>query len=391
MVVGGGGSQGTSNPITKLIDKSKFWLQSSEPGVELGSVVEYKNEESPISLKVSRVSQLDAELLDRELCDILKSKLFLGLSYFKTDIKANFEPELNALLQLVLYRFSIWSPSYASYGSQLQNLRFRDESGGDLYTSRTNNPRQRQLLLYGLFMIGGQYLWARWHRWGVGGGWGNISYQDDWRGKVYTWVTRLEKYSKLLTLLNYIVFLCNGRYRGITERVLGLRLVNGSSNGPRQLNYEFLNRQLVWDGLTEFLLFVAPLINLERMGKYVRQLGTRLAGGNNLDGDYSEEHQKVLAELPTTTCAFCYYHCHLSPESSPDPYSTDPASETGNDPRFMGSSDCRAQIPHVADCGHVFCYLCLETAILTDTGSTSCPRCGLAIHSSTRYLEKASS
>lgn len=82
---------------------------------------------------------------------------------------------------------------------------------GNKYSSQANSPKRKQLLLYGLFMIGGQYMWARWHRWGVGGGWGNISYEEDWRGKVYRWVNRVEKYAKVLTLLNYIVFLCNGR------------------------------------------------------------------------------------------------------------------------------------------------------------------------------------
>ncbi|KAI0235457.1 peroxisome assembly protein (Peroxin-2) [Massospora cicadina] len=363
----GGTIQHNSDSVTQLNDHSKFWLRSVGSTVGVGDAVRYKNEESAVPLRVSRVSQLDAELLDRELCEILKDKLFSGLSYFKT-------------------RGST-CPSHASYGSQLQNLRFRDEFRVNRYSSLVVNPRRQQLLLYGLVSIGGQYLWARWYRWGVEGGWGNLSSQD-WRSKIYNWTMRLEKYAKLFMLLNHIVFLCNGRYRGITERLLGLRLVNGRSNGPRQLNYEFLNRQLVWDGLAEFLLFVAPLVNLERMGKYVRQLGTRLAGGDPSDGAYSLEHRKVLAELAPTTCAMCYYHRHLSPESSPDPYSTEPANDSANDPRFMGSPDCRAQVPHAANCGHIFCYLCLQTVLLTDAGSTLCPRCGVAILSSVRYLEK---
>lgn len=72
-----------ADPVAKLVDHNKFWLQASESVDGLGSLVKYKNEESPLSLKVSRVSQLDAELLDRELCDILKAKLFKGMAYFK--------------------------------------------------------------------------------------------------------------------------------------------------------------------------------------------------------------------------------------------------------------------------------------------------------------------
>ncbi|OBZ82917.1 Peroxisome biogenesis factor 2, partial [Choanephora cucurbitarum] len=78
------------------------------------------------SLKVMRVSQLDSDLLDLELLDILKEQLWKSLSLLKPTIKEDWEPELLCLLNLVLFKLSIYDSS-ASYGAQLQNLTYRNE------------------------------------------------------------------------------------------------------------------------------------------------------------------------------------------------------------------------------------------------------------------------
>lgn len=96
---------GPADPVAKLVDHTKFWLQASESVDGLGSLVKYKNEESPLSLKVSRVSQLDAELLDRELCDILKAKLFKGMAYFKVSPLMSNERNI--------FTFDVWERTWA--------------------------------------------------------------------------------------------------------------------------------------------------------------------------------------------------------------------------------------------------------------------------------------
>ncbi|KAG2235185.1 hypothetical protein INT48_003529 [Thamnidium elegans] len=70
------------------------------------------------SLKVMRVSQLDSDILDMELVDILKEQLWNALSLFKPTIKENYEPELIGLLNLVLFKLSVYDSS-ATYGSHI--------------------------------------------------------------------------------------------------------------------------------------------------------------------------------------------------------------------------------------------------------------------------------
>ncbi len=53
--------------------------------------------------------------------------------------------------------------------------------------------------------------------------------------------------------------------RTILERFLQSRLVYKRASMPKALNFEYLNRQLIWHELSELLLFLLPLINVNRI------------------------------------------------------------------------------------------------------------------------------
>lgn len=69
----------------------------------------------------------------------------------------------------------------------------------------------------------------------------------------------------LVSLLNFALFLWNGKYRTVTDRLLGMRLTYANRSLQRNVSFEFLNRQLVWNAFTEFLLFLLPLIKPQRV------------------------------------------------------------------------------------------------------------------------------
>lgn len=54
-------------------------------------------------------------------------------------------------------------------------------------------------------------------------------------------------------------------YRTLVERVIGARLVYRHPSMSRLVSFEYLNRQLVWQELSEFLLFLLPLINVTKV------------------------------------------------------------------------------------------------------------------------------
>ena len=54
----------------------------------------------------------------------------------------------------------------------------------------------------------------------------------------------------ILALLNFAAFLWNGKYRTIADRMLGMRLTYANRALNRNVSFEFLNRQLVWNAFT---------------------------------------------------------------------------------------------------------------------------------------------
>lgn len=68
--------------------------------------------------------------------------------------------------------------------------------------------------------------------------------------KVYQLLQTGEKYWKAFSLLNFLIFLWNGRYRTVIDRILAMRLVYSKKSMNRQVSFEFLNRQMVWHAFT---------------------------------------------------------------------------------------------------------------------------------------------
>jgi len=61
-----------------------------------------------------------------------------------------------------------------------------------------------------------------------------------------------------LSCLNFIAFLINGSYRSLTERILGMRLIYIKPKLKRMLDFDLLNRTLIWNVLANFLFFILP-------------------------------------------------------------------------------------------------------------------------------------
>lgn len=159
----------------------------------------------------------------------LNSRISLGQSAFK----ARFEPELTLLIQLTLYKFSLWD-SGASYGAKLQGLRYIWKSSGDntregqfafaMFRFAVNNtlsafslPR-RLLLVHGALTLIIPYIHTRIRTRALSQAWPDAP-SSDRRRKTWELLTRLESTHSLLALLNFIAFLCDGRYASLTMSI----------------------------------------------------------------------------------------------------------------------------------------------------------------------------
>ena len=68
--------------------------------------------------------------------------------------------------------------------------------------------------------------------------------------------------AQVASFANFLVFLKDGVYASLTDRLLRMRMVYPSSDPyTRTIAFQHINQQLVWDGIMELATFFALLVN----------------------------------------------------------------------------------------------------------------------------------
>ncbi|GME65309.1 acyl-CoA oxidase [Neofusicoccum parvum] len=322
-----------------------------------------------------RVGQVDAELLDEELLELLKGQAGEALKYFGSHLADEYSPEILLALRAVLFKLSIWDHN-ASYGAALQGLRYTDARTAD---PARPPPRRWQKSVYGLATVGGRYAWTKWEDW-------LIARTSDYELPSPR-VRLAERVSSLLAtthsaaaFASFLVFLTNGRYRTLLDRLLGLRLTPTSAAISREVSFEYLNRQLVWHAFTEFLLFLLPLVGISRWRRILSRAWRRVraffAGAPASDDDESFVGKAgELGFLPERTCAICYSDQNPAGGASEAQVMSQSATGGGG---VVGSAATDITNPYQAvPCGCVYCFVCLAQKIEAEEGEGwTCLRCG---------------
>ncbi|KAM3593646.1 uncharacterized protein V6R79_017903 [Siganus canaliculatus] len=285
---------------------------------------------------VLRISQLDALELDSALEQLLWTQFSQCFQNCRPGLLTPVEPELKALLQLLLWRFTLYSDS-ATVGQSLLSLRYHDA----LSTSPRYKPlSRRQKFSLALVTVGACWLQDRSHSLllsvGFGAG-GAVPERDGGllQQGLRNCFTLVSGIAQLASLINFLVFLRKGRHPVLAERMVGVRAVFSKPNVIRDVTYQYMNRELLWHGFSEFLIFLLPLINTRKLKATIASL---LLGGKSAGGEEATEGQGVFKE-----CGLC-----------------------GEWPTM----------PHTVGCRHVFCYYCIKSHSIADAYLT-CPKCGI--------------
>ncbi|KZS97782.1 hypothetical protein SISNIDRAFT_436411 [Sistotremastrum niveocremeum HHB9708] len=339
--------------------------------------------------RLTRVGQLDAELLDTELIELLKQPISKALRLIDSTVQGNTEPELTLLLRVVLYKLSIWDRG-ASYGAWLQNLHLtRPTSSTQNNSSLTPAGLPRKLMvLHGFLTIVVPYLYTRCRDHALSHAWPDIpSY--DLRRKLWNALSFSEASHNALSLVGFLAFLWDGRYRTLTDRLLRLKLTPTRRASTRNVSYEFMNRQMVWHAFTEFLLFLLPLVNTRRLRRHAKQTVhdftsslsqylLRSTSGKMISEEAEKRHEKGKSvalkgkywSLPERECAICAEDALSRSTSKGIPATNLTDSDTPKNP---------IHVPYVASCGHTYCYFCLADRLLrvAEDGDSgwNCLRC----------------
>ncbi|KAI6134973.1 Pex12 amino terminal region-domain-containing protein [Pisolithus croceorrhizus] len=374
--------------------------EAAQPAVSLirGSL----NADGTPSPRPLRVNQVDSELLDQQLVHLLCEPLQKALGIANAALRTRFEPELTLLVQVALYKFSVWNLG-ATYGAKLQGLAYGAPTGakGPLAPS---GLRRRTLIIHGALTIFLPYCYSRLRTHALSRAWPDAPSSDK-RRIAWRTLARLETTHALLALLNTIVFLWNGRYRSLADRFLRLSLVSARGKVTREVSYEFMNRQMVWHAFTEFLLFLLPLISpralQRRFGKVVSRLALSVLPSSSDKKPWQRKRGKYGA-LPSGQCAICADNAShtldlgystntptsLAPYSSSRESISDPAS-VDEIPAFP------IHTPYITSCGHLYCYYCISERMMrtVDEGSEvgwECLRCAEHVRSADRWEAEVS-
>ncbi|KAL5014045.1 hypothetical protein ScPMuIL_008315 [Solemya velum] len=268
-----------------------------------------------------RVSQLDAAELDNDVLLMVKSQLAAVIKYHQTNWMVRYEPEIDAFLKFIIWKFSVEAHD-ATVGQQVLNLKYLNERA-----TTTQWMSRRQKVLYALLLI-----WCPWVKERSNDAlelFGMTSFKD----KINKYMYWMETTLKVAVLINFLVFLKKGSYQSWIERFLGIRSVFPNKQGIRQVSFQYMTRELMWHGFSEVLFFILPLINFQRIKNFLSR---------NL---FRRTTQISRSEERLISCAVC-----------------------GGWPVN----------PQEIGCPHVFCYFCIKSNYKCDPRYT-CPLCSQGI------------
>jgi peroxin-2 len=322
-----------------------------------------------------RVGQVDAELLDDELLSLLRTQVGDALKYFGGHIADDWSSEIGAILRAILWKLSIWDRG-TSYGASLQGLKYVDArshaiSGQDATTW--------QKAAYGLITVGGRYSWQKLQDWLLQeeGGYDDPTPLVKKLSRLTAWIDMTHD---MAALASFLVFLFNGKYRTLADRLLRMRLSPSSAQASREVSFEYLNRQLVWHAFTEFLLFLLPLVGISRWRRILSKAWNKVKSAFSQKPD--QEDGKTGGELgflPERTCAICYRDQNVVAGGSEADMLAQSGSLSGGG--VIGSAQTDVTNPYEAiPCRCIYCYVCLAQRIEAEEGEGwTCLRCGQVI------------
>ncbi|KAK4538321.1 hypothetical protein CDCA_CDCA17G4346 [Cyanidium caldarium] len=289
----------------------------------------------------NRVNQLDALEIDGQILHSLWESLGEVFHGHLQGVSLRLQAELRAALRFLYFYWSVWQDR-PSPGNTYQNLRYTSADGASMVSPELLPPLSRmQKLITGVVYVGLRYMSERLDRSDEF----LLRYATARRAMAFT-----ESLVRLADALNYVLFLYDGRYRSPLDRMLGMQLCYQRDGAVRNLNFELLNRQLVWEGFTDFLLFLLPLLESRPLQEFQRVWSASLSrDARSLGGEHDSEPS-------TTTCAAC------------------------------GSN--KPLMPHRAKpCGHAFCYACISVE-LSSRSRYRCPRCRSLVDGCKRLIDK---
>ena len=368
----------------------------------------------------NRVLQIDAKNLDNEIDEIINksiSNLFndklsinsINLPNFLANLNNKYLNEFKLLVKLLIFKLTIWDKN-SSYGLILQNLIYCDNKHINNNNKLKNNElsKFKKILLLSTVVLGYAFnklesvIYSLDDEDDDENEYDEDEFEDEetefnekknintkqltiWKKKIIKKslvilkiiLPKLTNIFKVLSFSNFIVFLINGRYPNLINRIFRLRYkpinsmdVSFASN-PETISFEFQNRQLIWNTLTEFLVYILPIISLPKLKRNLNNFMHKSLGSSADSGDAetgNDSLKNTYKFLPERVCAICYENNVLK-----DTFTNVSSTTAAGGGNTMGSTatsianismdDNLITNPYETNCGHLYCYFCIVSKL----------------------------
>lgn len=173
---------------------------------------------------VSRVNQLDADLLDREITKIIHEQLANVFDQLPPGLLSKFQPEIDCFLRTLVWVSSI-QRNKSTFGQQILAITYQKE-----------RLTRNRLIFHYVLTIFSTYAKDVSH----------LRFTN--KLLIQKSIEWIECLIRIVSLLNFFRFLKVGRYPSLMDYVLGWNHVSQAGTKMRNVGYAYMNRELVWMG-----------------------------------------------------------------------------------------------------------------------------------------------
>jgi len=279
------------------------------------------------------VNQLDAFQFDAEVESLLNRQLIRSFALFQRVNVEHFSAELTAITRFCVFYCGLWYFD-STFGKKVQNIVYK-------------NPSTLQKVLWASLHIVLPWGISRLVRYCQDNSWSEEN-PNSTKHKVWLFVNLIERWETLITVSYYVWFLFHGSNVSLRDAIIGLSPKYAYTSLPRQVNFEYMNKNLVWRGFTEFFLFIYPFLNLAKIKRFISRNVTFPLKLFSL--------RKLGQQVAKFECAVC----SASPPNTP--YRTE-------------------------SCDHYFCYYCIQVNLMMDA-KFCCPVCQVPVSRISRYVNE---
>jgi len=212
------------------------------------------------------------------------------------------------VVNLIYYRYTVARDNPLP-GHEIQNLQYASRTATGDFTVLT---KQQKILLFVLDIFG-RYLVEKIQYYFENKDDESLSKTMKTLKRLFTW---LEKIYKLFDFINFLLFIKSLRYHTPIERLLQIVYKSIKQGVKRYLDFEYMNRTIIWNILSDFMGFAIPYVQYG-LGEVLRKIFffTTFIGSISMDIQEPEnscgicKDEKVTLPYHTTKCKcnFCYF------------------------------------------------------------------------------------